>query len=259
MHATTPPAAGRQVHVEHVMGTVVSIDVRSADSADGAIARAVASLHEADTVFSTYREDSAIRRLDRGELLLVDAPPDVRHVLARCAALKQETGGAFDARARGALDPSAYVKGWAAQRAADLLVLDGFADVCVNAGGDVVARGEAAPGQPWRAGIQHPRDRAAIAAVVALSDLAVATSGTYERGAHLVDPRTGVAPEGVSSVTVTGPDLGRADAYSTAAFALGADAAAFTLSLPTGYEALTITTKDQVFSTPGFPFAEAAS
>jgi thiamine biosynthesis lipoprotein len=59
----------------------------------------------------------------------------------------------------------------------------------------------------------------------------------------------------VLSVTVTGPDLGRADAYSTAAFALGPDAARWTMNLPRGYEALTITTEDHVLSTPGFPFA----
>jgi thiamine biosynthesis lipoprotein len=266
-HAATLPgmrivpvtAAARQVHIEDVMGTVVSMDIRCRDGAEDAIQRAVASLHQADRAFSTYREDSAIRRLDRRELALEDAPADVQQVLAACEALRQETGGAFDARCRGALDPSAYVKGWAAQRAAELLVAAGFGDVCVTAGGDVAARGNAAPGVPWRVGIQHPRDRTAVAAVVQVSDLAVATSGTYERGEHVVDPRTGRAPGGgILSVTVTGPDLGRADAYSTAAFALGAEAPRWTMSLPRGYEALTITARDRLFSTPGFPFAEAA-
>lgn len=238
------------------MGTVVSIDVRSELPATDAIRRAVASLHEADRVFSTFREDSAIRRLDRQELTQAQAPTDVRRVLAICEELRRETGGAFDVRARGRLDPSAYVKGWAAQRAADLLVAAGFRNLCVTAGGDVTARGHASPGAAWRVGIQHPLDRAAIAAVVDASDLAVATSGTYERGEHVVDPRTGRAPVGVLSVTITGPDLGRADAYSTAAFALGPDAARWTMGLPRGYEALTITSENHVLSTAGFPFAE---
>lgn len=239
------------------MGTVVSIDVRSpVDDPAPAIARAVALLHAADRTFSTYREDSAIRRLDRGELLLADAPPDVRAVLARCAALRESTGGAFDVRHSGRLDPSAYVKGWAGQAAADLLTDAGLRDVCVNAGGDVIARGRPEPGGRWRVGIQHPRDRGAVAAVVDATDLAVATSGAYERGPHLVDPRTGRAPAGVLSVTVTGPDLALADAYSTAAFAQGADAAAWTLSLPDGFQALTITTDDTVLTTPHFPFSE---
>src|SRR4051812_32852470 len=128
-------ATARQVHVEHVMGTVVSIDVRSSRPAGDAIAAAVAGLHAADAAFSTYRPDSAICRLDRGDLALADAPGEVLEVLRTCARLREETGGAFDMRCRGFLDPSAYVKGWAAQRAAEELVAAGFADVCVTAGG----------------------------------------------------------------------------------------------------------------------------
>jgi thiamine biosynthesis lipoprotein len=129
----------------------------------------------------------------------------------------------------------------------------------INGGGDVVVRGGARPAQTWTVGIQHPRDRTAIAAAVAVSDTAVATSGTYERGEHLIDPRTGAAPEGVLSVTVVGPDLGLADAYSTAAFALGPDGPAWTLGLAAdGYEALTILADDRVLRTPGFPGAPDA-
>ena len=81
-------------------------------------------------------------------------------------------------------------------------------------------------------------------------DLAVATSGAYERGAHIVDPRTGLPPRGVLSVTVAGRDLGTADAYATAAFAMGADGPAWTATLR-GYEALTILEDGRVLSTAG--------
>jgi FAD:protein FMN transferase len=87
--------------------------------------------------------------------------------------------------------------------------------------------------------------------VLAGRDLAVATSGAYERGAHVVDPRTGRAPRGVLSVTVAGPDLGTADAYATAAFAMGLDGPAWTATLGGGYEALTIVAGGRVLSTPG--------
>lgn len=238
------------------MGTVVSIDVRSELSARWAIDCVVASLHRADETFSTYRDDSFVRRLDRAEVSLEDATDEVRTVLATCERLRAETGGAFDHRFRGTLDPSAYVKGWAAQRAVDELAAEGFHDACVTAGGDVAARGHPGEGIPWRVGVQHPRDRLALAATVAATDLAVATSGAYERGDHVIAPGTGRPPKGVLSVTVTGPDLGRADAYSTAAFALGPLAARWTTRLPQGYEAMTITDDDQVWSTPDFPFAE---
>jgi thiamine biosynthesis lipoprotein len=249
------PALHR-VHAEHVMGTVVSLDVRDAPArADSAIAAALAWLHDVDARFSTYRADSEVCRLDRGELLLADASPDVRRVLERCAQLRRETGGFFDERATGVLDPSALVKGWAAQGAADMLTAGGLTDFCLNAGGDVVARGGALPEPSWRVGIQHPLDRAAVAARVRVCDLAVATSGSYERGAHVIDPHSGTATAGLLSVTVVGPDLGAADAYSTAAYAMGLDGPAWTLGLD-GYESLTILADGTVLSTPGFPLLE---
>ncbi len=231
----------RTIRVEHVMGTVFSLAVRGAAPPQDAVQAAMAWLHEADARFSTYREDSEIRRLDRGELLLADASADVREVLDRCLELRGETDGFFDVRATGRLDPSALVKGWAAQRAADML---GATDLCLNAGGDVIARGSG-----WRVGIQHPLVRGAIAARVTATDLAVATSGTYERGPHIA------SDGGVLSVTVTGPDLGTADAYSTAAFAMGAAGPDWTLRLR-DYEAMTILADGTVLCTPDFPLLE---
>ena len=239
-------SSSRDVHVERVMGTVVSLDMR-AGSRD-AVADAMRRLHDIDRRFSTYRSDSDIARLERGELLPSDADDDVRWVLDRCAALHRETDGYFDVRATGRLDPSALVKGWAAQRAAEILDAGGLTHYCLNVGGDVITRGG-----PWRVGIQHPHDRTAVAARVRAHDLAVATSGAYERGAHIRAPHG--TPAGVVSVTVTGPDLGTADAYSTAAFAMGIDGPRWTLGLD-GYEALTILTDGTVLHTPGFPLLE---
>jgi thiamine biosynthesis lipoprotein len=250
----------RQVRVEHLMGTVFSFDVRDAVATEAiaaAIDGAVAWLRAADARFSTYRADSEINRLDRGELRVADATPDVRWVLARCADLRDRTDGFFSVRAAGRLDPSALVKGWAIQGAADRLAAAGLEHFCLSGGGDVVVRGGALPATTWRVGVQHPDDRAAVAATLTVSDLAVATSGAYERGAHIVDPHTGAAPAGVRSVTVTGPDLGTADAYATAAFAMGADGPAWTLRLGDGYEALTILDGETVVATPGFPAAPA--
>jgi thiamine biosynthesis lipoprotein len=244
----------RHVRVERVMGTVVSLDIRADPPDPTVVETALASLHEADARFSTYREDSEVRRLDRGEIAGVS--PDLLWVLERCAALRRETGGFFDARASGGhLDPSALVKGWAAQRAADILLVGGVTDFCLSAGGDIITRGSALPERGWRVGIQHPHDPEAVAARIRVHDLAVATSGAYERGTHITDPHTGAAPRGVLSVTVAGPDLGTADAYSTAAFAMGVDGPAWTLGLA-GYEAMTILADGTVLSTPGFPALE---
>ncbi len=243
-----PRGLGRVTEVRHVMGTPVAVDVRDADGGD--VNAVFAWLDEVDATFSTYRDDSEIRRLDRGELTLAECRPEVDEVLTRCLALERETGGAFAVRATGRLDPSGFVKGWAVARAAELLAASGPRKFCIDAGGDVVARGRPAADRPWRVGIRHPEDHGSLAAVLAVEDLAVATSGAYERGAHIVDPHTGRPPEGLLSVTVVGPDLGTADAYATAVFAMGAAGPAWAAGLD-GYEALCITADHRVLSTAG--------
>lgn len=214
-------------HVEHCMGTVFTLDVRTPGFDTRVFADVVGFLHDVDATFSTYREDSEISRLNRGDVELEQCRPDVREILRRCQELERETGGYFSAFAAGTLDPSGLVKGWAIERASDLLVAAGSTDHCVNGGGDVQCAGNAAPGTPWRVGIAHPLQPGAIAGIVAGRDLAVATSGSAERGQHVLDPHTGRPPSGMAGVTVIGRRVSLADAYATAAFAMGAGAPDF--------------------------------
>ena len=88
-------------------------------------------------------------------------------------------------------------------------------------------------------GIQHPRERMALAAVVELCEGAVATSGAYERGQHIVDPHTGRPSQGVESVSIIGGELAAADAYATAAYAMGRRGAEWAARLP-GHGAIVI-------------------
>jgi FAD:protein FMN transferase len=208
----------------------------------GAPDAAFAWLEWVDATFSTYRRDSEVSRIGRGELEPAEAHPHVRAVIASCAELREATRGYFDAGEGAAFDPSGLVKGWAVDHALDRL--DGPA--CINAGGDVLVRGG-----PWRVGIRHPRRRRRLAGVVALTDAAIATSGGYERGGHIRDPRTGRPARGVLSVSVIGPRLATADAYATAAFAMGAAGPAWTTGLD-GHDAMTILPGGRVLSTPGF-------
>jgi FAD:protein FMN transferase len=234
------------------MGTVVSFDIRGGDPAPGVVDRAVAWLHEVDRRFSPYLADSDVSRIADGTLSERDAHPDVRAVLAMCEAMRVDSGGAFDARrwsSDGRLDPSGLVKGWAVQRAADELDAAGVGDFAIDAGGDVVAQGEPEPGRGWLVGIRHPREADRVAAVLGISDLAVATSASYERGAHIRDPRSHEGPTGLQSVTVVGPSLTWADAYATTAFVLGLDGLAWVAD-HAGYGALAITSDDRVIWTP---------
>jgi FAD:protein FMN transferase len=241
----------RRTEVRHIMGMPIAIELADADDIDIDVEPAFAWLRTVDATFSTYREESEINRLDRGELDIAECRPEVDEVLTRCLALERATGGFFSVRAAGRLDPSAFVKGWAVDGAARRLEAAGAKRFCVNAGGDVIARMRPEPDRRWRVGIRHPEERERVAAVLEVEDLAVATSGEYERGAHIVDPHTGAPPSGLLSVTVVGPDLATADAYATAAFAMGADGPAWTASLD-GYDALCITSDRRVLSTPGF-------
>src|SRR3954467_12440669 len=239
----------RLAEVRHIMGMPIGIDL--ADASDVDVVPAFDWLREVEATFSTYRDDSDISRLDRGELHLAQCRREVDEVLTRCLALERATGGFFSVRAAGRLDPSGFVKGWAAAGAVARLVAAGAAGFCLNAGGDVVARGRPAPDRRWRVGVRHPAEPDRLAAVLEVEDVAVATSGEYERGAHIVDPHTGGPPTGLLSVTVVGPDLATADAYATAAFAMGADGPAWTATLA-GYDAMCITSDHHVLSTPGF-------
>ncbi len=212
--------------VEPVMGTMFSIELQSPLVPTEVLDAVLAQLHDIDARFSTYKPDSEISRLMRGELLEENASLDVRHVLAACDHLAVATGGAFDVRGHrpdGRIDPSGFVKGWAVEEAAWTIDAAGGRNYCINAGGDIVARGEAGSGHPWRVGIRHPDRADRVAAVLAVSDRAVATSGDYERGAHIADPRTGKPARGLRSVTVVGPGLAFTDAYATAVYVMGLD------------------------------------
>jgi thiamine biosynthesis lipoprotein len=240
-----------------VMGMPITVDVRD-DCTDAVVDELFDWFREVDERFSTYKETSEISRLNRDELAVRDCHPDVRWVLARCDELREETGGYFDARYESLLtvDPSGLVKGWSVDRGGELLERKGIGNYSINAGGDIRTRGAALPQDCWRTGIQHPLHEDRIAAIVESNDLALATSGTYVRGEHILDPHSGLPPSGLLSVTITGDDLATVDAYATAAFAMG-ELAPQWISTLRGYEALCILPDETSLMTAGFPSAPA--
>ena len=241
--------------VEQIMGMPIVADVRD-EIGDATLDEVFGWFRIVDATFSTYKGDSEISRLNSGELALADAHRDVREVLDTCEAMRLDTDGYFDIRAAGGdgIDPSGLVKGWSVDRAAELLASAGARNYAVNAGGDMRISGRAVPELEWRVGIEHPLLHDKIAAVIATTNLAVATSAAYARGDHVVNPHSGRPPQGVLSVTITGPVLAVADAYATAAFAMGEAGPSWTARLR-GYEALTIMSDGRVLSTSGFPRA----
>ena len=230
----TRAAAPCSRRVAHVMGMPVGLALRGRHTADvtaeSAWIEVVASLREADLVFSTYRPDSPISRLARGEIALRDCPPEVAEVLTLGADAEVASHGAFSVNLPSGdggtvLDPSGVVKGWAVDRAATILWDLPDTDFCLSAGGDLTCRSGLAGSAPWRIGIENPHEPSRLIAVVPLHNGSVATSGTAHRGQHLLDARTGRPPLQVASVTVIATSLIAADVDATAAYALGADAA----------------------------------
>lgn len=243
--------------VEFVMGMAVSIDIRDPDVPGSALDGVVRWLHHVDRTYSPYLDDSVISALGRGELTLEAVDQDMHDVLRRCEELRVASDGIFDVFRIPApngtwLDPSGYVKGWAIERAAQMLDRAGCSNFCINAGGDIAARGNPRPGQPWLIGIRHPDRPDAVAAVVhATGRFAVATSATYERGAHIIDPRTGQPVTTLASATVVGPDLSAADAYATILFVMGIDGLGWIAEQP-HYDAYVIDHDGETSWTTGF-------
>ena len=242
-------------HAERVMGTVVSFDLRADALESARVAAALGSacfvLHEADAVFSTWDPESPVSRLRRGEARRGELPRVVADVLDRCAEARALSGGWFDPwRMPGGVDPTGLVKGWALEQAAAELREAGVAAAMVNGGGDIVAFGRPAEDRPWRVGIRDPRPGGELAAIVEGAG-AIATSGAYERGDHVLDPFSGEAATTLLSATVTGPDLALADALATGLLAAGEEGLDRVVALD-GYEAFLLRDDGSAAATAGF-------
>lgn len=259
--STARSEAPTTLHFEHeVMGTVVTFDLYRAAGLSGEdlgdrLSHSVASLDEADTMFSTWKPESPVSRLRQGTISLGEAPPEVAEVLAECKDAKHLSGGWFDPWAvTGGVDPTGYVKGWAAQRALGHLVGARLDGAMINAAGDIASFGGPGGGAAFRVGIVDPASPLQLACAVELRG-ALATSGTYERGGHLVNPFTGVHETRVASASVTGPDLGVADALATALCVGGHDVLAL-IEHVAHYEGFVIGHDASRQWTSGFAFAE---
>lgn len=253
----TGSAPSLVTHAEAAMGTVFSFTVvpgtLPATAVRAALDSACATLHWTDTVFSTWDRQSPVSLLRRGEATLSEMPAEVAEVLTLCETAKRASCGWFDPWALpGGVDPTGLVKGWAVDRALAVLRAARLPAALVNGGGDLAAFGCPAPGLPWRIGIRHPWRPAALAGIIEVR-AAVATSGTYERGAHLIDPHTGQPGSRAVSATVTGPSLAMADALATAV-AVGGDLALDAVAALEGYQGYLIRPDGTEADTGGITF-----
>jgi FAD:protein FMN transferase len=234
-----------------LMGMPITIEVVEPEGTPALFDQLFAYFAWVDDTFSTYKDASEIARLNRGELGVDATSDDVRLILALSEETKRATDGYFDIMRDGHCDPSGIVKGWAIQRAADMLRERGHTNYYVEAGGDAQLAGRK-QGQPWKVGIRNPFNRAENVKVLELADCGIATSGTAVRGQHIYDPHhPETSPQGVVSLTVIGPNVYEADRFATAAFAMGWNGIRFLQRLP-GFEAYQIDGNARATYTRGF-------
>jgi len=146
------------------------------------------------------------------------------------------------------LDLGAVAKGLAVDAAAR--ELEPFHNFAIDAGGDLYLGGLNPQGEPWSIGIRHPRNEGELIDRVRLSNQAICTSGDYERGQHILDPRTNAPACAIASATVVAPGAMLADALATVAFVLSPEQS-IALLVRMGVEGLIVTTDLQRFETPG--------
>ena len=235
------------------MGTMISLYLPDGGARSQAAGAAFAWLHEVDDRFSPFKPESEVSRLMRGETEPAAVSADLAEILEIAEAVELLSNGAFDIRRHredGAPDPTGVVKGWSVDRAGAILAGGGIERFYISAGGDVLVRGGSAWGERWSIGIAHPDAAEAVALVLRADALAVATSGTTERGKHIVDGRDRSVADELLTVTVAGPSLARADAYATTAFAMGHPGLRW-IDLMPGYAAAGITHERRLITTRG--------
>lgn len=247
------------------MGTVVSLTADSPqcpeETVEKAFLEAFTEIARLERLLSVWLPDSPVSRYRRGEVAEGELPAEVVTVLRHCARAKALTGGWFDASCLpGGFDPTGLAKGWILEQACALLAELDVGGVIVNGGGDIATFGEPRGGGRRRVGVRHPWRSDSFACVVSLnSGEAVATSGTYERGAHLIDPFT---PEGTEpamaavSATVVAASLTTADAVATALATAGEEGRDLFAKLEAAEcESYLVLQDGRELATSRFPFA----
>ena len=235
-----------------LMGMPVTLEVVDAEASDELFDSIFAYFEYVDGKFSTYKDDSEITLINRHVISLDQSSEDMRTIFALAEQTKKATHGYFDIARDSGYDPSGVVKGWAIYNAAQMLRKRGFRNFYVDAGGDIQAVGRNSKGEKWRVGIRNPFNLQEIVKVLSVSNLGVATSGTYVRGQHIYNPKNdGRRMTDIVSLTVIGPNIYEADRFATAAFAMGQAGIRFVESLE-GFEGYMIDAQGQATLTSGF-------
>jgi FAD:protein FMN transferase len=223
------------------------------DTVSDALETAFNYFDAVDKRFSTYKDDSEISRINRGEINQNAMSAEMREVFMLGEKTKKETDGYFNIkRPDGLIDPSGIVKGWAIYNAAEVIKKAGHKNFFVNAGGDIAMSGKNEKGEAWHFGIKNPFNTNEIVKIIFPRGKGIATSGSYLRGNHIYNPLSPANElRDIVSITVIGPNVLEADRFATAAFAMGKSGILFIEQLP-GFEGYSIDANGIATLTSGF-------
>jgi thiamine biosynthesis lipoprotein len=237
-----------------LMGMPVTVEICDETAKQNAVDTIFDYFKYVDETFSTYKTASEISKINDGLIKPENFSADIKEVFGLSEKTKQETDSYFDiVNNQGIYDPSGLVKGWAIFNAAKLLEKLGHSNFYVEAGGDIQVSGKNTQNKPWKIGIKNPFNVKEIVKSVSLkNNEGIATSGAYERGAHIYNPKNRQQQLAeIVSITVIGPNIYEADRFATAAFAMQKKGINFIERLP-GLEGYSIDSKGIATMTSGF-------
>jgi thiamine biosynthesis lipoprotein len=235
-----------------LMGMPITVEIVDTSASDAIFNDVYDYFTHVDEVFSTYKTTSEISAINKNGKPRNEWSEEMNMIFLLAEETKQATNGYFDIKKPdGSYDPSGIVKGWAIANAAHLLEKKGFENFYVEAGGDIQPHGHNHEGKKWSIGIRNPWNAGENVKAVYVTNEGVATSGTYIRGEHIYNPKTGAAANEITSLTVIGSNIYDADRFATAAFAMGKDAIRFIEALG-GFEGYVIDNNKIATMTSGF-------
>ena len=233
------------------MGMPVSIEIIDSNATPEVFQEVFDYLISVDERFSTYKKNSEITLYNEGKISKKDLSDDMKKVFELSEETKNKSDGFFDIVYDEKVDPSGLVKGWAIYNASLILRKKGFKNFYVEIAGDIEVAGLNNEGKKWAIGIRNPFNKKENVKVVYLSDKGIATSGTYERGEHIYNPKQKKQAKEIASITLIGPNIYEADRFATAAFAMGREGIYFVEKLP-DFEGYMIDHKGIATFTSGF-------
>ena len=238
-------------YIFNSMGTTISIEIRDEKTSelDKVIDKVKLRFNTLDNIFSTYKKNSFITKLNKGTVTLKDSN-EAKHIFRLAERLHESTKHYFDIRTPdGYIDPSGIVKSYAIAEAGNILQKANYYNWCLNCGGDILISDQSQQG--WPIGILDPDDKGKLLADIKLNNKmkAIATSGFSERGAHIWNT-VNTEKSDVLQATVISKNIILADVWATTIVSAGSKS--LTWEHNSNFEALLVLQDRSLLATSGY-------